>query len=638
MTDNGKEPTLWGALKWILDHYGVSGLIIAVLLCAIYYVYTHWDKVSKWPGIDSIVAYFKRWPIPKADPRRFSVVVARLEKDVNNEYQRLIVEALKEFEGIQVLAIDTTISVEGPVPEDEEEQGHESARSYLKKTGGSVLIWGTALNLGGKTVPKLYWTASYEWDLKPRRYDAPLVEAQFQLPTVFWSDLWEVLRLFVASHYDELIPEHGLYVADRLPSFIARVRTLLQATEGSTDWGADARAATHVILADALQVYGDQSGKSEPILEAVAGYREALKEWTRDRAPVDWAITQNNLGNALCNIGERESGTQLLEESVAAYREALKERPRDRVPLRWAMTQNNLGGALLRLGERESGTEHLEESVAACREALKEFTADRVPLDRAMTLDNLGGALFRLGERESSTERLEEAVAAHREALKEWPRDRVPLRWAVAQSNLGAALCSLGDREGCTERLEEAVATFRAALEERTRDRVPFDWAATQNNLGCALRNLGKREGGTERLEEAVSVYREALKEWGRDRAPLQWAMTQNNLGNALRNLGEREGGVLRLGEAVAAYRAALGERTRDRVPIDCAATQYNLGGALLLLGERECSTQRLDEAVTTFKAALEIFESGQASYYVQETKAYLRRTQDLLQAFGHTH
>ena len=45
-------------------------------------------------------------------------------------------------------------------------------------------------------------------------------------------------------------------------------------------------------------------------------------------------------------LGERESGTAQLEEAVAAYRLALEEWTRDRVPLDWAMTQNNLGNAL----------------------------------------------------------------------------------------------------------------------------------------------------------------------------------------------------------------------------------------------------------------------------------------------------
>ena len=55
--------------------------------------------------------------------------------------------------------------------------------------------------------------------------------------------------------------------------------------------------------------------------------------------PLDWAMTQNNLGNALCTLGERESRTAKLEEAVAAYREALKEQTRERVPLDWAATR-----------------------------------------------------------------------------------------------------------------------------------------------------------------------------------------------------------------------------------------------------------------------------------------------------------
>ena len=78
--------------------------------------------------------------------------------------------------------------------------------------------------------------------------------------------------------------------------------------------------------------------------EAVAAYRAALEERTRERVPLDWATTQNNLGAALPEkLGERESGTAQLEEAVAAYRAALKEeRTRERVPLQWATTQKTI--------------------------------------------------------------------------------------------------------------------------------------------------------------------------------------------------------------------------------------------------------------------------------------------------------
>ena len=80
-------------------------------------------------------------------------------------------------------------------------------------------------------------------------------------------------------------------------------------------------------------------------------YEAALEERTRDRVPLAWAMTQDNLGNALATLGERgdDAATQ---RAVAAYEAALEERSREQVPLDWATTQNNLGTALAMLGER----------------------------------------------------------------------------------------------------------------------------------------------------------------------------------------------------------------------------------------------------------------------------------------------
>ena len=216
--------------------------------------------------------------------------------------------------------------------------------------------------------------------------------------------------------------------------------------------------------ADALYRQGDEYGDNGALLVAIERQRSLLNLTPRERVPLDWAATQNNLGGALLRLGERESGTARLEAAVAAYREALQEWTRERVPLDWAMTQNNLGNAPLRLGERESGTDKLNDAVAAYREALKEYTRERVPLDWAKTQMNLGVALLRLGERESGTDKLNDAVAAYREALKERTRERVPLNWARTQMNLGNALRSLGERESGTDRLNEAVAAYREGL------------------------------------------------------------------------------------------------------------------------------------------------------------------------------
>jgi tetratricopeptide (TPR) repeat protein len=195
--------------------------------------------------------------------------------------------------------------------------------------------------------------------------------------------------------------------------------------------------------AEMLHEYGQDRGSNVHLVAEIM-----LRRRLSDVASSDDErnIARSNLGVALQVLGERESGTARLEEAVAAYRNALKEWTRERVPLQWSTTQNNLGVALQRLGARERGTERLEEAVAAFRDALKERTRERLPLDWAMTQNNLGNALQRLGARERGTERLEEAVAAYRDALEELTRENAPHYQDIAQENLDRVLGLLGKR------------------------------------------------------------------------------------------------------------------------------------------------------------------------------------------------
>src|SRR5262249_18294235 len=114
--------------------------------------------------------------------------------------------------------------------------------------------------------------------------------------------------------------------------------------------------------AGALYDHGNEFGDNEALLEAIGLNHSALRFAPRERVPLDWAMTQNNLGNALSMLGERESRTMHLEEGVGAYRAALEERTRERVPLQWAMTQHNLGIVLIRLGTRTGNSIHFEEA------------------------------------------------------------------------------------------------------------------------------------------------------------------------------------------------------------------------------------------------------------------------------------
>jgi hypothetical protein len=120
---------------------------------------------------------------------------------------------------------------------------------------------------------------------------------------------------------------------------------------------------------------------------------------SRERAPLEWARTQINLGNALERIGEADPVTVRLEGAAKAYSAALTELTRERVPLEWAGAKTSLGNVLRRLGERESGTTRLEEALAVYREVVRQLHRERTPLDWAINIGNQGIVMVSIADR-----------------------------------------------------------------------------------------------------------------------------------------------------------------------------------------------------------------------------------------------
>jgi hypothetical protein len=100
--------------------------------------------------------------------------------------------------------------------------------------------------------------------------------------------------------------------------------------------------------ADAFYREGDEHGNNAALKQSIETWQLVFQYRTRERVPLQWAMTQNNLGNALWTLGERESGTARLQQAVDAYRAALEERTRERVPLQWATTQKARSNETLR--------------------------------------------------------------------------------------------------------------------------------------------------------------------------------------------------------------------------------------------------------------------------------------------------
>ena len=440
-------------------------------------------------------------PPPSAE--RFRFVLTWLRNDPAGTYTHEVEQNFYQIEGIELVRSVHIVEASGAADEWQPPM-QERAREILNKWNADVAIVGSARSSNEGIQLSLWFVSRAGTDTLGRQEPYALT---VPLPEEFREDLGaQVAAVALCAAAPAADTEaRGQVLTDGLEAVVKRIGNLLAS---STITASERRAALHVAHGNALQTLGEREDGTERLEQAVTAYNAAVEVHTRERVPLDWAMTQNNLGAALAILGTREDGTERLEQAVTAYNAAVEVHTRERVPLDWAMTQNNLDNALQTLGEREDGTERLEQAVTAYNAAVEVHTREQVPLDWAATQNNLGAALRTLGEREDGTERLEQAVTAYNAALEVYTREQVPLQWAATQNNLGNALRTLGAREDGTERLEQAVTAYNAAVEVHTREQMPLDWAATQNNLGNALRT----PGGARRRDRAARTGRHRLQ------------------------------------------------------------------------------------------------------------------------------
>ena len=145
-------------------------------------------------------------------------------------------------------------------------------------------------------------------------------DADLNLPAIFWDDLTKILGLIVQTRLNVLFAQEGSYQVDRL-----RHSSLIQRGSWKIRSGHPWTAPRLNLLWPMLcKQWATKLGMALRSYWAIPHYGAVLLTWSRDRVPLDWAMTQNNLGVALELLGKRESGTERLLQPVAAYQAALE--------------------------------------------------------------------------------------------------------------------------------------------------------------------------------------------------------------------------------------------------------------------------------------------------------------------------
>lgn len=344
------------------------------------------------------------------------------------------------------------------------------------------------------------------------------------------------------------------------------------------------RARIERSLASLLVDLGQRQGRIELLKEADTLLHQVTQVLTRDKAPYDWALTQNTRGIAFHGLGDLESQLEWWKKAHEAYLAALEVLHPTNYPLVWAMTMSNRGYVLTSIGQRKTDAAPVKQAIEIIQSALRVLNPEDVPISWANTQVNLGVALMALGTLQATEDPLKRSVDVFNLARDVFKATDARPSIALVDRNLDSVSRAIQIRA-----FEDAITAAKAALEELTQQQTPLDWAKSQHQLGDALSSFGealiighgRTDLGTQRLNEAVSAYEQALKVRTQEKVPLYWAETQHRRADALSILGIYSGGrvqgLQRLAKAVDAYHEALNELSRKAITSDWASSNRDL-------------------------------------------------------------
>ncbi|MCK4864489.1 MAG: tetratricopeptide repeat protein [Gammaproteobacteria bacterium] len=203
----------------------------------------------------------------------------------------------------------------------------------------------------------------------------------------------------------------------------------------------------------------------------------ALTEELRKQSPLDWAATQNSLGNILAALGQQQRDADLFNKAMACFNQALEVLKQEESPLEWAATQANLGTAMQALGRQESDAKLMNNAVDAYTAALLEYTRKETPEEWAMVMFQLAATFYTYGSLLKGNRTFQKSVVAYKNALAELDADLYALELAATHNNRGVVLHHLAESEESTERLEEAIRAYETALTVCMEQQQPFHLA-----------------------------------------------------------------------------------------------------------------------------------------------------------------
>ena len=452
--------------------------------------------------------WWSGWRLPGPTPDgKVGLWVAKFNGDTSNEALRLI-RAVEDLIA-EDQALGATVEVRDlkrTIPIADADAQFATAKELGTRVNASVVLFGDVANR--VFFPRISIVQRGEQfrqtELRMQVGVAELDRA-IKAPPVYQQTILTLGRLLVGfAHY-----ERGAY-PEALTQFRRAVQEFQEAEELAA--GSLGLPELHLMIGNSSRFLSLRSSDPQSLLsDAIDAYTEALRFWTAEAAPLDYAMTQNNLGAAYTNLADHRDPEENLGLAIDAYTEALRFYTPEAAPLNYAQTRHNLGVAYRRLAVHGDLEQNVGLAITAYGEALRFRTAEEAPLHYATVQRNLGSAYLNLAGHRDPEENLGLAIDAYTEALRLPTAEAEPLNYALTHNNLGGAYQNLAAHRDPEQNFGLAITAYGEALRFRTADGAPLYYATTQVHLGDAYRNLAAHRDSPENLGLAVLAYARSL-------------------------------------------------------------------------------------------------------------------------------
>ncbi len=202
--------------------------------------------------------------------------------------------------------------------------------------------------------------------------------------------LWEVLQFYESS---ERNVESGLllldaaHIANISESFSESLGYVTKAIRIFEEDNMQELMGNAYIRKGALLYTWAKKGNPQFFKPAVKSYREALKVFTKERAPAYFADIQHHLANIFADMPTETKKKGLWAGvAVSSFNEALEFYTKDQYPFEYAMICNNYGNAFTKFPKAVL-SDNYEKALFYYQESLDIRTSD-YPNERAITLLN----------------------------------------------------------------------------------------------------------------------------------------------------------------------------------------------------------------------------------------------------------